>query len=462
MILADQVHGDAAVGLLPSLGRWLSEVRFEDLPEPVLVTARRGLLDLFGVTLAAHDTPTAAVVSALLQTTGGAGPASVLGLGRTTTPGTAAFANAAVGHALDFDDVSHTLGGHPSVAIVPAALALAEARGAGGADLLLAYAVGVEVETKLGRAVNFHHYDKGWHPTATLGGFGAAAACARLAGLDAEGAATALSLATAFAAGLKSSFGTMAKPLQVGRAAEAGITAALLAEHGASANHDAFEAKQGFGIVFNGVGAFDAARALEQLADPWDLEEPGLAFKRHPCCGGTHAAVDAALALRDGLGDVERIEVRIHPSRFAHLDRPQVGDDPLEAKFSLQYTVALALLHGRVELGHFTAAALGDPELVHLAGKVVAGPLPPERTGPERFAAEVVVVRTDGSRAEQRLERPIGRTPETRLSDADMEDKFRACAAPLIGSEACDEVAGLVWGIEHMADLTRLTELLRA
>jgi 2-methylcitrate dehydratase PrpD len=462
VIVSDQVNHATDTGLLPALGSWLSGTRFEDLPEAVSETARRGLLDLFGVTLAAHDTPTAAVVAAHLDANGGAGPSSVIGLGRTTTVDGAAFANAALGHALDFDDVSHTLGGHPTVVIVPAALALAEARGLSGRELLLAYATGVEVETKIARAVNFTHYDKGWHPTATLGTFGAAAAAAKLAGLDADHAATALSLATAFAAGIKSSFGTMAKPLQVGRAAQAGLTAALLAELGASANPEAFEAKQGFGTVFNGAGAFDPSLALASLAAPWDLEDPGLAFKRHACCGGTHAAVDAALLLRDGLGEPERIEVRIHPSRFAHLDRPVLGDDPLEAKFSLQYTVALALLHGRVELGHFTAGALADPALTALVARVDAAPLPPDRTGPERFAAEVSIAYADGSRVEQRLERPIGRTPETRLSDADMEDKFRACAAPVLAAEAVDALAALTWGIEDVDDVTRLTALLRA
>jgi 2-methylcitrate dehydratase PrpD len=377
----------------------------------------------------------------------------------------AALANGALGHALDFDDVSHTLGGHPSVPVVPAALAAAETSGATGAELLLGYVAGVEVETQVARAVNFTHYDKGWHPTSTLGCFGAAAAAARVLGLEAEQCVTALSLATAFASGIKSGFGTMAKPLQVGRAAQSGTTAALLARAGATANPGAFEAKQGFATVFNGVGEFDLVEATSRLAAPWDLEDPGLALKRHPCCGGTHAAVDAALALRERIDtteDIRSVEVSIHPTRFAHLDRPTLGPDPLEAKFSLQYSVGLALRHGRVTIGQFSNESLADPALQTIVAATRASALAPERCGPERFAAEVTITLRDGSEHFQRLERPIGRTPETALSDRDIEDKFRGCAESALADDACEELIGLVRSIEDQPDLARLGTLLAA
>jgi 2-methylcitrate dehydratase PrpD len=329
--------------------------------------------------------------------------------------------------------------------------------------MLTAYAVGVEVATQVARAVNFVHYDKGWHPTATLGVFGAAAGGARVLGLSVEETTTAVSYATAFSAGLKSSFGTLAKPVQVGRASMGGTTAALLASVGASANPGAFEARQGFATVFNGAGLFDLDAATVHLADPWDLEEPGIALKRHPCCGGTHAAVDASLALRDriALDEVERIDVFVHPARYAHLDRPAIGPDPLEAKFSLQYTTALALVHGEVALDHFSLAVLDDPRIVSVRDRVVAHPLPDDRTGPERFAAEVHVALHDGTSVVERLERPVGRTPETALTDADVEAKFRMCTRTRLSEAAQSEVAEIVWTLEEQSDVRRLCALLR-
>jgi 2-methylcitrate dehydratase PrpD len=449
------------MAVLERLGHWLAATRFEELNPRALATAKRAVLDGIGVTLAGVDTPLAGIVTDFVAA-GGSGPATVLGAGLRCSAENAAFANGAIGHVLDFDDVSHPLGGHPTVSVLPAALAIAESKGRSGADLLIGYAAGVEVETAIAKGVNFTHYDKGWHPTATLGTFGATAAAARMLGLDGEQATAALSLATSFAAGIKAGFGTMAKPLQVGRAGSSGVICALLAAGGATAKPDAFEAAQGFANVFNGPGTYDLDAIPATLANPWDVDDPGIATKLHPCCGGTHAAVDAALELRAGLADVDdvrRIDVSIHPRRFAHVNRPAIGDDPLEAKFSLQYAVALAIVFGRIDIGHYTRETLGRPDVQRVLAKVHASPLPEPEWGPEHFAAKVVLELDDGSTPTSRWERPRGRTPETALSDQDIESKFAGCVAGVLDDARTKQVCELVGRLETVVDVTELTEL---
>ncbi|TDV57750.1 MmgE/PrpD family protein [Actinophytocola oryzae] len=444
------------------LGRWVSAATFDDLPPAAIATATRSMLDCWGVTLAALGQPITSVVDAYAGKDS-TGTASLVGLGRRATPETAAFVNASVGHALDFDDVSHTQGGHPTVAVLPAAFAAAEAHGATGKDLLLAFCVGVEITTKIARGVNFVHYDKGWHPTATLGVFGAAAAVAKLVGMDAEQCATALGMATAMSSGLKSSFGTMAKPLQVGRAAQSGVQCANLVAAGATAKPSAFEEAQGFATVFNGVGNFDLAETTGHLGAPWDLDDPGIAIKLHPCCGGTHAAVDAAITLHDGLGRderVARVDAYIHPRRFAHLDRPG-PDNPLDAKFSLQHTVALALTRGEVRIDDFTPSAITDADVVATRSVVRGHPLPEDRLGPEHFAAEVHLTLADGATRQVRMERPRGRTQETALTDDDIRRKFTSCTRDVLGDADRDRFAGLVAGVAELSDVDELAGILR-
>jgi 2-methylcitrate dehydratase PrpD len=210
------------------------------------------------------------------------GPSLVLGHDRRTVCLNAALINGTAAHALDFDDCSNTLGGHPSVPIVPALVALAEEVYAGGREVLLAYVIGFETQARIARAVNFYHYQKGWHPTATLGIFGAAAACARLLGLPEDRVATALSLSVSLASGVKANFGTMTKPLHVGQCSRNGLFAALLAREGFTAHPEAFEDERGFLNVFNGPGTFNADEILEH-------------------CGGKRRHCDGAESARPSL-----------------------------------------------------------------------------------------------------------------------------------------------------------------
>src|SRR4051812_36989670 len=205
----------------------ITSQRFEDLPQQAVHWAKVGILDTVGATLAGCTEDTARLAERALVLC--SGPSVIFGSSRRANPLDAALVNGAASHALDFDDCNNTIGGHPSAPVLTALFALADEVGASGKEFITAYVLGFETETKLGLAVNFHHYTKGWHPTATLGAFGSTAACARLLGLSEQQTATALAIATSFASGVKANFGTMMKPLHVGHCARNGMYAARLA-----------------------------------------------------------------------------------------------------------------------------------------------------------------------------------------------------------------------------------------
>jgi 2-methylcitrate dehydratase PrpD len=332
------------MALALELAHRITSQRFADLPSQAVHWAKVGILDTVGTTLAGCHEDTACLAARALAS--GAGPSLLFGHRRRVPALEAALVNGAASHALDFDDCNNTIGGHPSAPVLSALFALADDIGASGQDFMTAYVVGFETETKIGLGVNMYHYTKGWHPTATLGVFGAAAACASLLRLSAAQTATALAIAASFASGIKANFGTMMKPLHVGHCARNGLAAALLAREGYTANTaGAFEHKQGFFQVFNGTGTYDAARILPAWAHPWDIVDPGIAIKQYPCCGSTHPAIDALLLLLRAHdlqpAQVAHIEAWIHERRLEHTNRPD-PQSALEAKFSLQYCLARA------------------------------------------------------------------------------------------------------------------------
>jgi 2-methylcitrate dehydratase PrpD len=394
-------------------------------------------------------------VTRALRWTAGQGAALIFGGSESLDALSAALINGTASHALDFDDCSNTLGGHPSAPILPALWTLAT--GVSGQAFIAAYAAGVETECKLARAVNFHHYDKGWHPTATLGTFGAAAACAHLLRLSPDKIATALALAASMASGIKANFGTMTKPFHVGHAARNGLFAALLAEEGMTANHGALEHKQGFFAVFNGEGNFDADRILAEWAKPFDLADPGIAFKRHPCCGSTHPAADAMLDLRAthtlAPERVERIESWTHPRRLQHTNRPD-PQSGLDGKFSVQYVLARALMHGIVSLEHFSDAAVRDDDARALMAKVNAQPDDSlGRSADDHFYARVQVTTASGETHEHFVERPLGRDRDHPLPEGTLEAKFRDCARRALDEASTEEVLRLCGTLDELADV---------
>jgi 2-methylcitrate dehydratase PrpD len=436
---------------------------YDGLPQAAVEWAKMGILDTVGVTLAGSLEPCARMA---LRVSAGPGPALVFGSTQRLAVTNAALVNGTAAHALDFDDCSNTLGGHPSAPVLPGLFALADGMPVSGRDFIAAYVAGFETETRIARAVNFHHYDKGWHPTATLGVFGAAAAASRLLGLSAAQTATALAIAASFSSGLKANFGTMTKPLHVGQCAHNGVMAALLAREGMTATHDVFEHRQGFFEVFNGVGNYDAGAVLRDWAEPLDIITPGIAIKRYPCCGSTHPAIDAMLYLVHAHGltpdNVAHVVSWTHPRRLAHTNRPTLRS-ALDAKFSVQYCLARALVDRQVVLSHFDDDAYLDPRVAAAMMRIEATPHPQMSPASiAHFGAEVTVTTADGRRLAKAVDIAVGRTSENPLPRAALEAKYRDCAGRALTADGVHRSLYLLANLEKLDAVAALSDALAA
>ncbi|MGZ7444772.1 MmgE/PrpD family protein [Paenibacillus sp. TH7-28] len=423
-----------------------------------LEAARAGVLDWLASTLAARDDAGADSIAAALGTgVGGTGN------GRSSVPGRperlpaldAALVNGYLSHALDYDDVHESVRGHPSAVILPALLAEAEERGATGADFLAAYIVGVETMCRLGLALGPKPYAAGWHSTAVLGVVGAAAACARLIGLDASTTARALGLAATQAGGLRVHFGTQVKPLHAGLAARSGLLATRLAEAGIAGAEEPLEGPLGFFAALGG-GEAKPEKTLEGWGEPWQIAEPGLWFKRYPCCSASHHAADAALAIRAARGAdisaIDRVTVTFPPGGDAALivREPKTG---VEGRFSVEYVIAAALADGELGIGTFADETI-RPDLLALAAKVQrrydADVVPAPNAMPKGRFTIVSVTYADGTTHMERVDCPRG-APGRPLTAEERMDKYADAARGL--SAAWQELPGKVGRLERLTDM---------
>lgn len=448
--------------LAADLAARIAALDFVDLPPAAVANAKTAILDTVAVTLAGCRED---AVRLLLRVPGlaGRGPSLLLGQSLRTEALNAALVNGVSAHALDFDDVNITMGGHPSAPILPALFALADMVDCDGRDFILAFIAGFEVETRIARGVNFHHYKKGWHPTATLGVFGAAAACARLLALDEGRIATALAIAASLASGIKANFGTMTKPLHVGHCARNGLLAALLAREGFTGGARAFEHDQGFLNVFNGPGTYDAPQILAGWADPLEIVEPGAGIKLYPCCDSTHPAIDGVLTLarQHGLeaGQVERVDGHVHAMRLVHVNRPD-PQSATDAKFSVQYCVARALIDGRIVLQHFADEAFRDPKVRELMRRVHVEPRSdPDFDSPGHYTTELTIRTVAGERHRIRIDQPYGRTPQQPLPPELLRAKFDSCVEAVLPTSRAGELHDAISTLEHAPSMRRVTEL---
>ncbi|MBS0559927.1 MAG: MmgE/PrpD family protein [Proteobacteria bacterium] len=446
---------ETGAGLTRHLAARAAATTLDALTPDARAVVRHCVLDYLGCALAGASEPLALMLLDEMQEQGGAAQASVIGHRARLPAASAALVNGAASHALDYDDVNMAMPGHPTVAILPALLALAEARGAGGAAVAAAFAAGYELQCRVGRLVAPGHYDGlGFHATATIGSFGAAAACAHLLGLDAERTATALGIAATQAAGLKSMFGTMCKPLHAGKASYHGLLAARLAARGFTSRTDALECAQGFARTHG--PDFKPAAAL---ADPGpDGYLRANLFKYHAACYLTHAPIEAARSLRLAHGvtpeRVARIVLRIDDAadRICNIAAPRTG---LESKFSLRQTIAMAL--AGVETGalaSYSEELAADPVLAALREKVSID----FQTGWPHPKAALDLHLTDGTVLTAAHDAGV---PAADLDEQGMrlEAKFAALAVPAIGEARAADAAALVRRFDSLGEVGTLLGL---
>ncbi|HET8578672.1 MAG TPA: MmgE/PrpD family protein [Methylomirabilota bacterium] len=443
------------------LGEFVAKSRWEDCPAAAVEAARRAILDCLGVMLAGSGEPPARIVQKVAWAEGGAPLCTVVGTGRRTGAVWAALCNGTAAHALDFDDTNFALMGHPSAPLLSAALAAGELALADGQALVHAFLLGFEIETSLAEVVNPPHYERGWHATCTLGTLGAAAAAARLLGLDAAQVGTALAVAASQASGLKENFGTMTKPFHAGHAARSGVLAALLAREGWTASEQAIEGPQGFLHVL-GAGKMDLD-ALARLGAPWKILTSGVAVKPYPSCACTHSIIDATLELRRTHDlqpeQVAEVTVGVHatvPRILIHSD-PRTG---LEAKFSAEFAAAAALVDGRAGIATFSDDKTQDPR-IRAVMKRVRMVVDPEIPGDlERHVWTRVTIRLADGRTLSIEPRPVPGHPTSPLSMEALREKFVECAGMTLPADRVDSVREMVEDLDACPDLRSLTAIL--
>lgn len=386
----------------------------------------RALIDTVGVALAGQAEPAARIFHRHATARGGIDArASAWGRRAQLPAEEAALYNGVAGHVLDFDDVNSPLRGHPSIALLPPLVALAEARGLTGQRLASAYAVGFEVMVRLARAMVQDHYARGWHATTTLGGIGAAVACCHLLGLSQAQTTDAIGLAVAQASGSRINFGTMAKSFQAGHCGASAVRSALLAELGVDGAPDALDGAEGFAALY-GKGE-DLTQALQGLGDDEpELMRSGIDIKKYPMCYAAHRSLDGMLALRAEHGlvadAVTAVHVRSNRRAMVPLihDRPQTG---LEGKFSMQYAMATALLDGHVRLSSFTDEAVRRPAAQRLMERITCS----EDDGPQTPRWNTLAVTLADATVLHREIRQLRGSAACPLSDGELREKWRDC-----------------------------------
>jgi 2-methylcitrate dehydratase PrpD len=424
--------------------------RLQSLAPELLHHAKRAVIDWHAALFPGAVAPPALLLERALADELDRGGAR-LALGRSATVRAAALINGSAAHTVEVDDIFRDGIYHPGAPTVAAALALAQTRGASGAAFLRALVIGYEISTRIAAAMGRAHY-KYWHNTGTIGCFGSASAAAELLGLDAARFAHALATVATFSAGLQQAFrmDSMSKPLHAGRAAEAGVTAALAASEGVTGSLDILEGEAGYGRA---MGADpDWGRALATLGEDFHITR--MTFKNHACCGHVFAAIDGALALQKQMHvtapEIERVRVGTYKAALdvAHYEAPRT---PAEARFSLKYTVASALVHGSVRLAAFEPVRIEDRatrELMRRIDVVVDPAL--DASFPAQRAARVTIQAREGRRAEH-LQPTRKGDPDAPLSDAELEDKYLELASPVLGEERARELLARLWRLESEA-----------
>lgn len=447
-------HSGSNAGAEAALAAEASAIRLQHVPSDVVDTAVDLVIDTLAASIGAASEEVVGLAARIADDSGNSTRLTDL---TQTSARSAAFVNGVAAHVLDFDDWLPVAGVHPSAPLLPAVMALAQDRDAPGPAavdtraLLTSYIAGFEAQARIGEALGSAHYAMGFHPTATVGIFGAATGAAHLIELDPSGLQLAWGLAATQSAGLRTVFGTMGKSLHVGRAAEAGLISAQLAAAGATAPDDAIFGPNGFAAT-HGVES-DAGPLTVPFSERWYLRE--VLVKKYAACFGTHAAIDALLSLRGRL-DIDRVtEIELTvPELVRTVCAIPDPTTPLEGKFSLAFTAALALVRGTCRVDDFTVASLGDPTLKSIVERVRL------RFDPSMRPQETHVrVRMDGGETLQcSADSSIPATPGAR--GLVVREKFASLVTPVLGSERCTALLAALDALPAEGKLSDITALL--
>ena len=438
--------------LTRKLAEFVASLEFKKIPAAGIETAKRGFIDCIGVMFAGREEPVVRVLRETLSFPVSREAKILFDQGQTSSP-EAALLNTTAGHALDYDDVA--IDGHPSVVLVPAVLAEGERLGVSGKELIAAYVAGYEVWGELASRDADKHHGKGWHPSGVFGAVAAAAAGAKLARLDAARTTHAIAAAASMSAGLTANFGTMMKPLQVGRAAQGGLIAARLAARGFTASPDALEHRGGFLSAFSPAGR---VRTDGELA-AWHILKNALNIKRYPVCYALHRSIDGLIAMKGKFetGNIKEIELSIGKLQAGMLrhSRPQ---NALDAKFSAEFAAASAAVAGRVGLAELSDGFVRSAPVQQMLPKVKVRPVDDPDPDEPLFSRSdsVRVTLTDGtvlsgvpvSHARGHARNPLGMD--------DLRLKFEDCVGNALPKARRDALFESLAGLEKLPSVATL------
>ena len=454
------------------VARFITETKASSIPAEVMHLGKRSVLDGIGLALAGNSAESGHIVRQYLKTLGvpTSKGATVIGTGMKLPARFAAFANGIAIHADDYDDTQlavardrvYGLLTHPTAPALPPVLALGEIANRSGLDVLAAYQLAVEAETKISEAINPRHYDHGFHSTATIGAIAAAAGASRMLGLDVEQTRRALGIGASQSAGLRENFGTMTKPFHPGRSAESGVIAAEFAKLGWTATPIVLEAGRGF---FKAAGGgYDAAAIEGKLGNPWSFSFPGVSIKPHPSGSLTHPGMGLMLDLirKHDIKPAQVAKVKVGTNR--HMPNALIHHQPkneLQAKFSMEFCMAILLLERKAGLAEFTDKVVNRADVQKMIGKIEFGVHPEaEAAGYEKMTTIIDIELADGRKLGGRADFGKG-SPANPMSDDELAGKFRECAAwGKLPKAAADKIVHMVFNLEKLKSIRELTRLL--
>lgn len=464
-------------GLTKAAATFVADLDYANLDSATLRLARRCVLDGLAVALAGSEQPGMKPLGAYVDSLGGVAQARLIGRAASRVPAhLAALWGGTAGHAMDWDDTQLAEGPgrpygllmHPTMPPLIAALTMSDLVAAetgqpvDGKRFLAAFAAGFEVGCKVAEAINPDHYMRGFHTSGTIGTFAATAAAAKMLGLDAAGVAQALGLAASMASGIRAGFGTMTKPMHVGRAAENGVTAALLARHGLSANPEALDGRWGY-LAIAGPGG-EPALVRDRFGRPHTMTSPGVSIKPYPSGVLTHPSMDAMLFLmrENGLtaDDIASVMLKagsnvLGPIRF------RIATTELEGKFSFAFLLTAIILAGRAGKAEFTDEFVSSSASQDMQRRIETSfDQSIEDMGWDRIRSKIEVTTKDGRQFERWADENYRGSPHNPLSDAELEGKFRNCAEGLIDEARTQQVFDFVWSLDEVSDVGRIFELL--
>jgi 2-methylcitrate dehydratase PrpD len=435
------------------LARYMVQAKAEDVPAAVKREALRSFLNWLGCAVGGSIHPTLDRTLDAIGPFVGQAQATVLGRSERVDILNAALLNGISGHVFDFDDTHLKTIIHPAGPVAAAILALAEYQPVSGADFLHAFILGVEAECRIGNAVYPAHYDIGWHITGTAGVFGAAVATGKLLGLDEQQMIWALGIAGTQSSGFREMFGTMCKSFHPGRAAQNGLTAALLAKRNFTSSDRVLEAPRGFAHVMSAARNFD--EITEGLGEHFEISLN--TYKPFACGIVIHPSIDGCVQLRNENNltseDIASIELGVHPLvlELTGKKTPRTG---LEGKFSVYHSCAVAIIHGAAGENEYHDEVVANPEVIALRDRITASASP----GVREDEVRIRLTRRDGKVIEKHVEHAIG-SLERPMNDADLEAKFKGLSEPVVGAAATADLIDLCW---KLADLPDVAEIARA